>query len=281
LGQGKLFKLASCTVLPTIYDKQVDGCNSMFEYKQTMNGMRRSFFHYVLFAKSQVGAGYGPSGMAEYLGKNALITLDGWGLKSTTKQEQTLLTNYQAGAFMHEIGHNFGLLHGGGDNITYKPNYVSVMNYLYQLRGITTDLISDMSVDRFYNWVGTKSVSLCNLNNSPCNENFTVDYSSGNLPTIDEHILLEENNLIGNKSGGFADWNNDGVKNIDPYYKDLNQDSSLTELKDFNDWGNLKFNSSYGVMSFKGVVGTSKPSSMFMGEHGIVTEKILQQVHTH
>ncbi len=282
LGQGKLFKVNACTVLPTIYDKQAQGCDSLFDYKQTMTGMRRSFFHYVLFAKSQVPIGYGPSGMAEYLGKNALITLDGWGLKSSTQQELTLLVNYQAGAFMHEIGHNFGLLHGGNDNITYKPNYVSVMNYLYQLRGVTTDFTSDMAIDRFYNWVNAKNVSICSLNNSPCNENFTVDYSYGNLPALNENSLLEENNLLGNKNGGFADWNNDSVKNTAPYSKDINQDTALTELKDFDDWGNLQFNSNYGVMSFKQGVSNmnKKPSSMFMGEHGVILEKILQYEHT-
>lgn len=31
--------------------------------------------------------------------------------------------------FMHELGHNLGLGHGGDDAINYKPNYVSVMNY--------------------------------------------------------------------------------------------------------------------------------------------------------
>jgi hypothetical protein len=31
--------------------------------------------------------------------------------------------------FMHELGHNLGLDEGGGDNILFKPNHVSVMNY--------------------------------------------------------------------------------------------------------------------------------------------------------
>ncbi len=56
------------------------------------------------------------------------------------------------GTFMHELGHNLGLRHGGGVSAThdpasclpptcedqprYKPNYLSVMNYLYQTDGI-------------------------------------------------------------------------------------------------------------------------------------------------
>ena len=33
---------------------------------------------------------------------------------------------------MHELGHNLGLEHGGRDDGNYKPNYLSVMNYLYE-----------------------------------------------------------------------------------------------------------------------------------------------------
>jgi hypothetical protein len=50
----------------------------------------------------------------------------------------------QAGTFMHELGHNLGLTHGGCvagpplrcEENSYKPNYLSVMNYFFQLRGL-------------------------------------------------------------------------------------------------------------------------------------------------
>ncbi len=51
----------------------------------------------------------------------------------------------QAGTFMHELGHTLGLGHGGSfrsatdivlDNSQWKPNYLSVMNYSFQLSGI-------------------------------------------------------------------------------------------------------------------------------------------------
>jgi Beta-propeller repeat len=35
----------------------------------------------------------------------------------------------QGAAFMHELGHNLGLNHGGGDDKNGKPNYPSIMNY--------------------------------------------------------------------------------------------------------------------------------------------------------
>lgn len=41
------------------------------------------------------------------------------------------LVDREARLFMHELGHNLGLDHGGGDDINCKPNYLSVMNYLF------------------------------------------------------------------------------------------------------------------------------------------------------
>ena len=53
-------------------------------------------------------------------------------------------TNEQAGTFMHELGHNLGLGHGGPFSlacpdqcdINYKPNFLSVMNYAFQFGGL-------------------------------------------------------------------------------------------------------------------------------------------------
>ena len=45
----------------------------------------------------------------------------------------------QAGTIMHELGHNLDLSHAGlATQPNCMPNYQSVMNYLYQTRGLTT-----------------------------------------------------------------------------------------------------------------------------------------------
>ncbi len=41
-----------------------------------------------------------------------------------------LTATQEASLFIHELGHNLGLRHGGGDNFNNKPNYFSSMNYL-------------------------------------------------------------------------------------------------------------------------------------------------------
>ncbi len=68
----------------------------------------------------------------------------------------------QAGTFMHELGHNLGLRHGGTDEFNYKPNYLSVMSYAFQLPG----LIKNESQGNF-------------------------DYSRYKLPALDEQNLDE------------------------------------------------------------------------------------------
>jgi hypothetical protein len=43
----------------------------------------------------------------------------------------------QTGTFLHELGHNLGLSHGGkDDNLSYKPNQLSIMNYNFQWYGV-------------------------------------------------------------------------------------------------------------------------------------------------
>ena len=38
--------------------------------------------------------------------------------------------------FAHELGHNLGLMHGGDEDLNYKPNYLSIMNYAYAQEGL-------------------------------------------------------------------------------------------------------------------------------------------------
>jgi len=60
-----------------------------------------------------------------------IVALGGpWGARGKTPETQ-------AGTWIHELGHNIGLTHGGGGpfptmHFNYKPNYLSVMNYDFQ-----------------------------------------------------------------------------------------------------------------------------------------------------
>jgi hypothetical protein len=77
------------------------------------------------------------SGYSDIGGADSSITLGGWGADGQT-------VPVQAGTFMHELGHTLALTHGGlyFDNpnnfvatveANCKPNFQSVMNYLFQV----------------------------------------------------------------------------------------------------------------------------------------------------
>jgi CSLREA domain-containing protein len=90
---------------------------------------RRLVYHYLVFAHS-----YGPtssSGLADIRGPNIIVTLGTWAGEGANPFGGT--REEQAGTIVHELGHNLVLGHGGrGDSTHYKPNYHSVMNYLWQ-----------------------------------------------------------------------------------------------------------------------------------------------------
>ena len=77
----------------------------------------------------------------------------------------------QASTFMHELGHNLGLDHGGGDAVNCKPNYPSVMNYPSSHPGLLAT--------------------------------FRLDYSRTTLATLDE-AALDESAAIGGDPGLLA-----------------------------------------------------------------------------
>lgn len=114
----------------------------------------------------------------------------------------------QSSSFMHELGHNLGLAHGGADEVNNKPNYLSVMNYSFAILGIP-----------------------------PTN---TVDYSRQRLPDLNERSLDEALGIQGPASletifscpDGFfgpstpadltIDWDCDGLRTV--VAADINND---------------------------------------------------------
>jgi hypothetical protein len=91
---------------------------------------RRAVFHYSVSAHDLSPELGSTSGMSRALpASDFIVSLGSWtGTAGTTDE--------MAGTFMHELGHNLGLGHGGGDDVQWKPNYLSVMNYSFQTRGV-------------------------------------------------------------------------------------------------------------------------------------------------
>jgi hypothetical protein len=113
-------------------------------------GYTRETDPYLAVASGQASSG---SGLSDIGGMGTLVTLGKWGANATLSAK--------AGTLMHELGHTLGLsLHGGSyydglginpndyrpvieDNC--KPNYRSVMSYLFQARLVGSNGVLDFS----------------------------------------------------------------------------------------------------------------------------------------
>src|SRR5262249_59034290 len=117
-----------------------------------------------------------------------------------------------ANTIMHELGHNLGLHHGGTDDVNYKFNFDSVMNYWYQGDGVDTncDALGDN----------------------------VLSYSKGTNISLNESNINEANGVCG--AGHPIDWNGSGTIQSEPVL-DLNGDGLFQTFTDFNDWTHLNF----------------------------------------
>jgi hypothetical protein len=107
---------------------------------------KRLAFHYGLFVHNQSpvppATTSSSSGCAELFGNDFMVSLGSWAPPSPQPTGHTGGVGSraeQAGTFMHELGHNLGLRHGGVDNVNCKPQHLSVMNYPYQFPNVVID----------------------------------------------------------------------------------------------------------------------------------------------
>jgi hypothetical protein len=149
----------------------------------------------------------------------------------------------QAGTFLHELGHNLGLMHGGNDHISNKPNHLSVMSYAYQTGGIPIDVPND----QLYYLYDYSRFSAPNLNENNLNENTAM---GGNL--FHEGVYYGarwwltpdfENFLEVFDATSQVDWNNNGAYQSGVRFN-LNQrfDNKFNTLRGgVNEWNRLYY----------------------------------------
>lgn len=151
-------------------------------------GARRLSFRYSIFGHSLLDKSTA-SGIAELPGNDFMVTIGGWTANQIKVVRGTNcrpgetkyvcgLREAEQGIFMHELGHTLNLRHGGDQWYNCKPNYLSVMNYLFQYK------IVDLSRP--------------------------LDYSRQSLPTLDENNLNELNG-IGGPAGRSTAWGDSGA----------------------------------------------------------------------
>ena len=214
---------------------------------------------------------YTTSGVSDLGGGDSIISLGLWGAAGRTDQ-------VQAGTFMHELGHSFGLWHGGlyydtpgSYTPTFepncKPNYQSVMNYLFQV-----DLLDSGVLD-----YSEQQLSTLNEGSLPAGVT-TTDGSALAHSTTKWYTPVQPNGV-----GSAATHHCDGTPlspNTDPnptmYLvggpanpitpawvngSDVNFDATInTTLRGYNDWANLdlrQFGASGADMFGSGIGRTS------------------------
>lgn len=259
-----------------------DSRTDLYDIKRShFNFSRLPIFHYMLMAYSQQQNGSaGSSGLAEIDANDLLISLGGWGLNSASVENENELINIQSGTIMHELGHNLGLLHGGHEERNNKPNYVSIMNYMYQLKGLPS--IGNNEGDRFYytadNYNGNNACG--SENNTMTNPfdgnhtNFIIDYSDGSSSILDEGALYEVNGLsrVGSTDVDFDCDQKISSTNIS---KDINFDQQTTLLSDHDDWARIILNfQSARDGSVNGIIRTShQPNDLITLPYSIGNDK--------
>ncbi|MGB8648086.1 MAG: hypothetical protein WCF84_22815 [Anaerolineae bacterium] len=136
------------------------------------NPARINVFHYMIFAHDLAPCMGSTSGISRNGSTDALFIKGATNFVVAMGSWSNEGYDYaREGTFVHELGHNLGLRHGGNDHQNYKPNYLSVMNYLYQTSAVWRDFGYNYWNQSYYG------------------------YSSDVVPTLNEAAMSEPNGL--------------------------------------------------------------------------------------
>ncbi|HEY4177424.1 MAG TPA: hypothetical protein VGM90_11345 [Kofleriaceae bacterium] len=215
----------------TGFDVNVAGGKSVHQYKAEHFDIRRlPIFHYVLWGHTEQG---GSAGLGERPGNDVTVTIGG--IHTSDPAQANFLINDQASVLVHELGHNLGLAHGGDAEVNYKPNYYSIMNYLYRT-GLST--IGNAEGDRYQLFRGSCGVaSTAQLANGLNTTTAIIDFSNGTSAPLNE-ATVQESAGLGRNGSVAVDYDCSGTTN-NGYAFDVNKDGQQTVLTDYDDWGHI------------------------------------------
>jgi hypothetical protein len=215
----------------TGFDVTAAGAKSIHQYKAEHFDIRRlPIFHYVLWGHTEQG---GSAGLGERPGNDVTVTIGG--VHTSDPAQANFLINDQASVLTHELGHNLGLAHGGDAEVNYKPNYLSIMNYLYRT-GLST--IGNAEGDRYQLFRGNCGVTSSNQLTNGLNTTTTIlDFSNGTSAPLNE-ATVQESAGLGRNGSVAVDFDCSGATN-NGYAFDVNKDGMQSVLTDYDDWGHL------------------------------------------
>ena len=157
---------------------------------------KKQVFHYAQFFHKQANNPTA-SGSGEIRGNDFSVTLGSFDGSIGSADQQ-------AGTFVHELGHNLGLNHGGTwlDTVNCKPNYLGVMSYTMQF----SDLIGNRTLAYSLSQIGNHTAGSISLNESD------LDGDDG-LGSVLAAYPTEQTIVYGNSNGDLF-YNKTGVTSI-------------------------------------------------------------------
>lgn len=217
-GQGGLFTEGGQTLAAhTTMDfgaNAMQGYTDFYTYKAAnFPAARDNIFRYAVFGRARPS---NSSGRGEIWGNDFMVTF------ATFSNWNQI--DAQVGTFIHELGHNLALRHGGlfepddeQMNDTDKPNQISTMNYRYQFSGVSTD---------------------CNFTaESPT----VFTFAQGSMADINETALDERRGIC---DGADLDLDGNGAvaTSVQQGNANVGEDPADSDdvHREFDEWGNIR-----------------------------------------
>ncbi len=209
---------------------------------------KRQIFHFMVMGNDSPYFG----GLGERPGNDFLVIPPSHIDPFESEEWRLYTVNRQADVIMHELGHNLGLGHGGDESENYKPNYISIMNYMYSGMPLIGD---DYEGDRYYYYQHSRVFNYeqsnpyatlyyggafytRDLTRSVYSTDYAIDFSDGSSADIHEGSI-DESNGLGRTGSVWVDFNGNGIVDS-ALAMDLNptddHDSGNPVLTDHNDW---------------------------------------------
>lgn len=227
-----------------------DGFDTIKWYQGHFGSERERIFHYAIFShkfsenvnRSVLGLSRNESAECHLVQNGATDFVLGLGNFDESWIDNAVWR--QAGVFMHELGHNLGLCEGGNDDLEYKPNYLSVMNYSFMERGLIIDgEEGHIDYSRFGSAVVPPLVEWSLDERAGLNSDAVEKYGTRYYCRSDEAGWSNEYDEEANLA---IDWNCSGDPPWGVVEANINdgneedEDPGFDTLYAFNDWENLK-----------------------------------------
>lgn len=237
-----------------------------------------AIFRYCLWADTLVLTYPPPLGEAPFLGGSEGAPSNDFVLAAgdLVGSYDDRVTDRLAGMFMHEFGHTLGLLHGGGDEINFKPNYLSVMNYAYTM---PYEVLSVQGTDLSRYWrLDFSRTQMPSLNETRLDELQGPGSPPGRVIYFNSADASDDPPVQRTAALGYdwqIDWNANASTIEPPYRLDLSRPDPTAELnydtnlRSYSDWDRIV----YGVAQLVDDLDESIPKSA-RSSPGVLMEEI-------